>query len=187
MEPYLHLQLQWKSQSMLNMILLIMKCEFIFDSISLNYQSEPTKFTSRPTKGSQTGTTVLWGVSGLKVAFQHTPSYTKWGAGEAVPWYSPMFPPHFRFLRSLEGSERDSREKHIFLRSTWIIFLSFRLHRILGEGFFEQLNTDTYVSVIKFGKVIYMQFCLHIQFWSLSSSPMSALFLSVASCVFKFK
>lgn len=67
-----------KSQSIPNMILLIVKCEFIFDFISLNYQSEPTKFTSRPTKGSQRGMTLLQGVSGPKVAFMHTSNYAKW-------------------------------------------------------------------------------------------------------------
>lgn len=144
------------------MILLIMKCEFIFDFVSLNYQSEPTKFTSRPTEGSQRGMTLLRGVSGPKVAFMHTSNYTKWGP--AAPWHSPTFPLYFCFIGSLDKSERDSWEKHIFFGSTLVTFLSFRLHRILGEVFIEQLNTDTFICVSKFGKVIHMQFCLQIQY-----------------------
>ena len=159
-----YLDLRWKSQLILNMILLIMKCKFTFESISLNYQSEPTKFTSRPTKGSQTGTTLSQGASGLKAAFLHTPSYTKWGPAAAAAWHSPTVPPHFRFARSLEKSEKDDWEMDIFQRSTWIIFLSFKFHRILGEGFLEKLNTDTFVYVSKVGKVIHMQFCLYILF-----------------------
>lgn len=59
LQQYLHVRVQQKSQLILNMILLVMKCEFIFDFISLNDQSEATKFTSRPTKRSQTGVTLL--------------------------------------------------------------------------------------------------------------------------------
>lgn len=80
MKQYLHLKVQQKSQLILNMILLVMKCEFRFDFISLNDWIEATKFTSKPTKGSQTRMILLEAVSSLKVAFMHVSNYTKWGS-----------------------------------------------------------------------------------------------------------
>lgn len=55
-----------------------MKCNVVFYFIFLNYLSEPSKFTSTPTKQLQTRVTLLVGVLGRKVVFMHTSDYMKY-------------------------------------------------------------------------------------------------------------